>query len=215
MNGDSHMNVPVVEFCMFPSTEEYQENPVKGLTGVFDILWNKAEGTQFVYHGVEKEDLETAYLLVGWKTLAHHLKLMSNTTYYDPLLASLESSMSTSLSNVEVIHIQFGFPPNKAFESPVTELSFITPKSEDEEERVKVTEMVKEMERMLTKAGIPCAWGPAVDKEGLVTLAVGWESVAKHWSTVKENHHMHDIVGTLLEAAEVVVKHVKLSPYVG
>jgi len=202
---------PVTEFALFAATNEYREKPE--ILKPAQELVSKAKGWLYTYHGVQNEDNATVYLLVGWDDLDSHRNLMRNKAAYDPLLAALQPAISPS-KPLDIFYIQFHMPPIRPFSAPCTEISFFrVKKTATDRDKGRLTQLMVHLEKVVatSRSGYSCAWGPCVDREGLIAFVAGWESPEAHLELVKNNEELAAIRPQILEIAELEIKHSKLS----
>ncbi|KDQ62445.1 hypothetical protein JAAARDRAFT_189771 [Jaapia argillacea MUCL 33604] len=172
---------PVIEICIFPSSEGYRSDRILLDKAVVDakglllsvILWGR-----FI----------ACYLVIGWESLQHHQNLRDDKTLYGRLREGLKDCFSGPVH--EVFHIQpqpdldISPPPPPSLSAPVTELAFIVPKDStpDEVARNKsslvglMNELVKVTSETpgSTSKGL---WGASVDrKQENIVFMGGWQS---------------------------------------
>ncbi|KDQ62443.1 hypothetical protein JAAARDRAFT_54398 [Jaapia argillacea MUCL 33604] len=204
----------VVEVCLFPAKEGYQNDP-KVMHDAFSYIYKVATGLNYIYHGFQTEDKNNGYFFLSWATYQDHKKLMDDTELYPPLISKIVPHLAGPL---DMVHVEFKTDPLKSFKAPATEIAIIKPKSP--EQKAQVLELMKELEKRLNEAPYEqsCAWGQGIEegKQDTIVLVVGWDSVQDHWDQVDQSKGYQPLVSVVQKAFQVAdldVKHARLIRY--
>ncbi|KAI1784056.1 hypothetical protein LXA43DRAFT_902359 [Ganoderma leucocontextum] len=208
------MALPTVEILVAPATEAFRANPRDpAVVGPILEVMNSCPGMIRTYYGVQHEDKVSAHVAVAWHSLADHQALMNDPVKYPQVGKELQTVVDTSA--IVMYHCAFTSEPYKALEAPVTEIVTITLNEGESKDTLEtlVDELSKGANAAPASAGgaISAAWGPAVEKDDLLFLIIGWPSVEAHTATVKSNQAVMDIISKIRAIAKLEVKHVALA----
>jgi len=200
------MSIPTTEILIFDTSIAHR-NDISAITNrAFDIVF-KADGCYRPgYTGGQIEnEAATGYVFLNWESLAHHQKVIDGPDYGN-VINALKPVFG---GDAKMNHVIFNNNPI-AFESPVTEVLFITLK--DPSYRAEVTEILTKISNM-TEGRL--VFGPTLEDENVIVLVGGWQSVQDHWDTVAKPEPKALIERLFTLANNDHLFHTALTPYEG
>jgi len=203
---------PVVEFVSLTASEALKASDTVGTEALNIVL--ESAGAQKVFRGMQAEDKATAYVAVGWDTLKAHQDLMDDKARYDPLLASLATTIAPG-TQLTMVHVVFAnhAAAIQALEDPAAELAWLTLKSLDQ--ATALPGNMDSLEKALATASgrRSYTWGKVVEKEDQYLLIVGWDTVEAHLNALKVNQNLSTTVAKTSELVEIDLVHVNFTEY--
>lgn len=178
--------------------------------------------------GAARSLIDTPIYLAVWESLEAH-QAFSASPAFGPALTLLTPSFGGAPS---IIHARFDTDPTAALTSPTLEYVVLTVREGSSKNAV--TEILQKIGHKDLPTVLGAAYGPVVEKEDAIVLAVGWESVEVSASAVNSYRNggdadvrldvqaqsaliksfspkMFEDFGTLVERADLHVKHVKMT----
>ncbi|KII86517.1 hypothetical protein PLICRDRAFT_44116 [Plicaturopsis crispa FD-325 SS-3] len=196
--------MPVTEICIFPASEAYRQD--QSTVHPFARALASVPGFISFYHGLEIEDPSVGYGFVVWESLEAH-QAFSASPAFGPALMLLTPSFGGAPS---IIHARFDTDPTAALTSPTLEYVVLTVREGSSKKAV--TEILQKIGHKDLPTVLGAAYGPVVEKEDAIVLAVGWESVEAQSALIRSfSPKMFKDFGTLVERADLHVKHVKMT----
>ncbi|OJT12232.1 hypothetical protein TRAPUB_11220 [Trametes pubescens] len=208
------MSFPTIEVVYRPGTEAFLANP-KDTSLVkpgFDIL-SQQKGQLQKYFGLQHEDKTSAYVVVAWEDLEDHKRLMNDAETY-PRLGAAVSKFFDVKAPQNMVHVRPTSDPFKAFEAPVTEIAYFTPKAGTSKDAAE--QLIDTLAKAMNAAGsadgvVHAAWGPVVEKENVLALFIGWTTVDAHYKAITTNTTLAGLIGQLKDAFDFELSHVEFS----
>ncbi|KAI0668495.1 hypothetical protein C8Q78DRAFT_262739 [Trametes maxima] len=210
------MSLPTIEVVYKPATKAFRAAPQDAslVKATFDILSaQKGQNPLPKYFGLKHEDKATAYLAIAWDTFEDHDRLMNDKGEYPRLGASTESFFEPGGKGT-MFHIRSTSEPWKALEAPVTEIAVFTLK--DGHSKGELEQTVDAIAKRLDALGEPAgetlaSWGPTVEKDNVVALFVGWQSVEAHVNAVTTDKEVADLITKVKTQSDLDLVHVAFS----
>ncbi|OSC96598.1 hypothetical protein PYCCODRAFT_1440928 [Trametes coccinea BRFM310] len=209
------MSIPTIEVVWKRATDAFCANPKDAelVKPAFDIL-SAQKGQLQKYFGIQHEDQATAYAVIAWQELEDHLRLMNDKETYPRLGEATKTFFDPSASQ-SMVHVRPLSEPFKAFEAPVTEIAWFTLK--DGQSKNDLEQRVDALMKAILAGGpsngvVSGAWGPTVEKDSLIGLFLGWQSVEAHWEAVKDKT-ISDMIAQIQTIASVDLIHIPLTKW--
>ncbi|GJE89055.1 hypothetical protein PsYK624_051450 [Phanerochaete sordida] len=204
---------PVVEIVYIPSSEAYRKDPSL-LNGLCEYTKN-AKGCLGVYHGIQREDKKTLYLVVVWESVEAHYELINDKVIYPQLQEVLKPCVEGgSLHVLNMFHVPLSASPASALNAPVTSFVHIY--------KLGAGRSFKDVQPNLDQitTGVRHvqgahggAYGKLVERDEYVMLT-GWDSVEIHLKALNDEKVIVDAAAALRESqSEHTIKHVALTVY--
>ncbi|OBZ75177.1 hypothetical protein A0H81_04819 [Grifola frondosa] len=189
------MAFPCVEIAKAAPTDAFRADPkdVNIVQPALNLL-KSCDGMIKEFYGLQTEETKKAYVINVWESLDHHKKLQTDETKYPILNKNTETFFSGA---VDILHVQLTSEPYKAFQAPVTEIATFTLHEGQSKEQLEewVNALVNGVNALPEDSGAYWAsWGPSVEKDNVLVVFIGWESVKAHFEVVKTNQLAMDII---------------------
>ncbi|EEB99867.1 hypothetical protein MPER_00341, partial [Moniliophthora perniciosa FA553] len=156
----------VVEVASFPASTAYLENPLKYANSAYALM-HEVPGYHRAIHGVEVEDKETGWALVGWESVDHHIR-MSDHPNHPAILADF---FQACIGTPTIAHVETdgNFKP---FDHPVLQLVNIKLKNPENKDRLETL-----LEKIKARYAGRSTWGAVKEEAGTYKLFTGWQTV--------------------------------------
>ncbi|KAI3615837.1 hypothetical protein WG66_010445 [Moniliophthora roreri] len=153
------------------------------------------------FNGVEVEDKGTGWVLVGWESIEHHIRMNDHPNHPAILADFFQACVGTPT----IVHVETdgNFKP---FEHPVLQLVNIKLKNLENKDRLETL-----LEKIKVRYTGRSTWGGVKEEAGAYKLFTGWQTVEEHLNAMK----MDDTEGAadgkaLTELTEFTIVHVPL-----
>ncbi|KAI0937995.1 hypothetical protein AcV7_003312 [Taiwanofungus camphoratus] len=198
----------VIEICTSPSSKAIRDNP-RLIHPALRITSN-VKGLQAIHTGISVEN-QTFYFVNVWESHEDHMAMLQDKETSGEVAEGLAKYLPGPF---EAHHVSC--PPDalKAIRAPVSSIAFLTLKEG------KTADDVTPLLVQLAGGGSPplpglhaSCFGNTIEEDDVYVFMTGWDSVEIHKKSASESRALPEVVGKLMEVAQVGSEHVPLSQY--
>ncbi|KAF8158085.1 hypothetical protein B0H34DRAFT_440813 [Crassisporium funariophilum] len=195
--------MPVVELVNFLASEALLAN--NDLTAEPMKAFGKVEGCLSVHFGPQVEDKKTAYMMVAWETLEHHIAFTKSAVYPE-LMKALGPAVGGPL---DVKHVHYNEDTTNALQAAVTEITTVKLKEGKsfEGDLKPIIDVISEKAPLAKGGNPPVAFGEYVETPGVYSMLIGWDSLEAHGEVVKQEPFAK-LIPNLFATGDLTICHV-------